>query len=102
MNEPFTGSKERQSTVGTEKTVLKVQQTKTSMLDFERTESLSLMERAVRRADGREEAMDYQQSIFEVARSDMIGQAQVTFFSRYTVPLLSPFYPGRAAGGAFT
>ena len=48
MGEPFCTGAERISTVGAEKTVLEVRQTRTNMLDLQRAETTSLMERAVR------------------------------------------------------
>jgi hypothetical protein len=48
MGEPFDGV--RNSTVGANKMVLEIRQTKTKTLDLQRAEASSLMERAVRTA----------------------------------------------------
>ena len=50
MGEPFVTGAERVSTVGTDKMVLEVRQTKTNMLDLQRAETTSLLERAVHTA----------------------------------------------------
>ena len=51
MGEPFDGDAARNSTVGVDKMVLEVCQTKTQMLDLQRAEARSLMERAIHTAD---------------------------------------------------
>jgi Cdc6-like AAA superfamily ATPase len=48
MNEPFDSKEERHSTVGADKMILEVRQTKTNMLDLQRAEVTSLLERAIR------------------------------------------------------
>jgi len=50
MGEPFKEDAKRVSTVGADKMVLEVRQTKTNMLDLQRAETTSLLERAVHTA----------------------------------------------------
>ena len=69
MGEPFVTGAERVSTVGTERTVLEVRQTKTSTFDLQRAETTSLMERAVRAAAANKPT-DAQTSIAKLVATD--------------------------------
>ena len=68
MGEPFVAGAERVSTVGAEKLVLEMRQTKTHMLDLQRADTTSLLERAVRTAAANKRAKE--QSIDELVNTN--------------------------------
>jgi len=75
MGEPFVTGAERVSTVGADKMVLEVRQTKTNMLDLQRAETTSLLERAVHTAAANKPAAT-QTSIDRLVATDA-SRAQV-------------------------
>ena len=79
MGKPFVADAERVSTVGADKMVLEVRQTKTNMLDLQRAETTSLLERAVRTAAANKRAKE--QSINELVNTNAslaeVGTADV-------------------------
>ena len=75
MGEPFITGAERISTIGADKMVLEVRQTKTNMLDLQRAETTSLMERAVHMAAASKPVTTHT-SIDKLVATDA-GQAQV-------------------------
>ena len=75
MGEPFVTGADRISTVGADKMVLEVRQTKTNMLDLQRADTTSLLERAVHTAAAKKPA-DTQNCIDKLVATDA-GCAQV-------------------------
>ena len=98
MGEPFVEDAERVSTVGADKMVLEVRQTKTNMLDLQRAETASLLERAVHTAAANKQAAT-QASIARLVATDA-SCAQVGGAAASAVPanrLVSGQIAGRHA-----
>ena len=89
MGETFDEDAERVSTVGAEKMVLEMRQTKTSMLDLKRSQQTSLMERAVWTATSNKPAAT-QTSIGKLVATDA-SRAEVCAWSSLSTVTTSSF-----------